>query len=270
MDRRKFFVGSAALLAAYLGQRYFLDNPLGKLFAEEPVYEGNIDVAVGRFIYMPGTNVRKNLTGIVIVEEGFDSSKVLEKQVVIYGKERKDVITREMTGFVQVDRIKAKDGSEIYRRAENKNLMGSDFPSRKLMDGDKYLSPKNFTYKNEDAWKKLGTNKIKLIGTFSPDYQFIYVKDEKDGKTNKIKVERIGDWIKYQLQSKFELEKSKEDKYGYGNVILPEISICAIIKNTADAKERTRTRELFSVDVNYILPEMIREEFNVSAEPKKK
>lgn len=247
MNRRKFIGGGlATLVAAYLGQKYLLNDPTGKFlkdtFGEKPIYEGNINVGVGKFFSMPDTG----LTGVV--EKGFDSSKLVGKLFVVYGKERKDLITQKMTGFVQVDRIKAKDGSEIYKRTEDKKLIGSDFPSDEPVDKDKYLSPK-ITYKNEDAWKKLGTNKIKLTGTFSPDYEFIYVRDEKDGETDKIRVGEMDDWVNYKLQSKF-----YERKYGVSEVLL---KIYAIIKNTVDAKERIKTRELFTADVNYILPEKL-------------
>ncbi len=232
-------------IAALGGVGYFTNketgNPVGKtfegvrkIFSEKPIYEGSdISDAFEGYFGIPGTD----LTGML--DSNFTDYESLNgKQVIIFTDKRS--FTPPHNYLKLIGRIiNAETNEEIYNRGD-KAFISADLPRVDLKDKDKYLATKGFRYNIKEDWEKLGTDKIRLTGRFSEDYNYIIVKDQKDGQDNRIKVANMSSWLKYLVNSQ------AKDK---------EIDIYLTIKETADwGKVREKERELFNASVDYVAP----------------
>lgn len=196
-------------------------------------YEGTVKTALGRYLYLPTAQ------GFDIVLQGFDAATLVDKDIRIKGE-----LLDEHPSIFQADSVEVKGEAGTYSNVFTRTVefQMEDFVEVKDREG---FQPLIITGVNKpDEWQNKGRGKIfgmlkestvKEAGQ-EKTVTHIVLFDDRGRESGKIVVDGVTTYAKYYMQ-KLRLFDS--------------FWLYLDIKDTVDARVRTRTKELFHADVVY-------------------
>ncbi len=196
-------------------------------------YEGTVQMALGRYLYLPTAQ------GFDIVLQDFDAASLVGKHVRIKGE-----LLLEHPSIFQADSVgvKGETGaySDIFTRSREFQM--EDFIEVKEREAFEAL---NISGTNKpDEWQGKGRGKVfgKLLKTTVKEggqekaVTYVVISDDRGREIGRIIVDSLTTYARYYMQ-KLRLF----DAFWF----------YLDIKDTVDARTRTRTRELFRADIVY-------------------
>jgi len=184
-------------------------------------YEGTVKIALGKYLYVP------TVQGMDIIAEGFDGTSVLDKEIRLRGE-----ILKDRPWLFRADSIEVKEGgsySEVYSRTAELNL--DEIVDLKIREEYETLTVTDV--RKADQWE--GKQKVKVFGKLQDSMISFYGDNDKE--IGKILVDSMTDFAKYYVAKLHLFDKM----WFYLNV-----------KETMDARTRTRSKHIFHSDVVFV------------------
>ncbi|MBM3305882.1 MAG: hypothetical protein FJY79_08085 [Candidatus Aminicenantes bacterium] len=196
-------------------------------------YEGTVKTALGRYLYLPTAQ------GFDIVLQGFDAATLVGKDIKIKGE-----LLDQHPSIFQADSVDVKGEAGTYSNVFTRTVefQMEDFVEVKDREG---FQPLIITGVNKpDEWQNKGRGKVfgvlkestvKEAGQ-EKTVTHIVLSDDRGRESGKIVVDGVTTYAQYYMR-KLRLFDS--------------FWLYLDIKDTVDAKVRTRSKELFRADVIY-------------------
>ena len=181
-------------------------------------FEGTVRAALGRYMYL------STAQGFDIVLPGFDAATLAGKTVKVKGN-----LLLDHPPVFLADSVETAPGVSAYTR--NQEFQAEDFIEMKVREGVPALKITGVAKAEE--WEGKGTAKVfgKLV---KGDVNYIVLADDKGKDMAKIIVDSVSTYSNYYIQKL----RLFDEFWFYVNV-----------KDSVDAKTRTRSKEIFHADV---------------------
>ncbi len=181
-------------------------------------FEGTVRAALGRYMYL------STASGFDIVLPGFDAATLAGKTVKVKGN-----LLLDHPPVFLADSVETSPGVSAYTR--NQEFQAEDFVEMKVREGVPALKITGVA--KADEWEGKGTAKVygKLV---KGDVNYIVLADDKGKDMAKIIVDSVSTYSNYYIQKL----RLFDEFWFYLNV-----------KDSVDAKTRTRSKEIFHADV---------------------
>lgn len=181
-------------------------------------FEGTVRAALGRYMYL------STASGFDIVLPGFDAATLDGKTVKVKGN-----LLLDHPPVFLADSVETSPGVSAYTR--NQEFQAEDFIEMKVREGVPALKITGVA--KADEWEGKGTVKVygKLV---KGDVNYIVLADDKGKDMAKIIVDSVSTYSNYYIQKL----RLFDEFWFYLNV-----------KDSVDARTRTRSKEIFHADV---------------------
>ncbi len=196
-------------------------------------YQGTVQMALGRYLYLPTAQ------GFDIVLQDFDASSLVGKEIRIKGE-----LLLEHPSLFQADSVEVKGETGAYTNVftRSREFQMEDFIEVKEREAFEAL---NISGTNKpDEWQGKTRGKVygKLLETTVKEggqekaITYIVIPDDRGREIGRIIVDNLTTYAKYYMKKL----RLFDAFWFYLN-----------IKDTVDARVRTRTKELFRADIVY-------------------
>lgn len=181
-------------------------------------YTGEVKAALGRYMYL------STAQGFDIVLPGFDAASLVGQTIKVKGK-----LLVEHPSIFLADSVESGAGQAIYTRSQD--FQTEDFIETKAREGVPALAISGATKPEE--WENKG--QVKVYGKLQKGaVNTIVISDDRGRDLAKIIVDSFSTYASYYIQKL----RLFEEFWFYLNV-----------KDTVEARTRTRTKEIFHADV---------------------
>jgi hypothetical protein len=219
--RNGILILSLAFLVAFTGTvacQKKAETPAAEVQTSVTEFEGTVRAALGRYMYL------STASGFDIVLPGFDAATLAGKTVKVKGN-----LLLDHPPVFLADSVETSPGVSAYTR--NQEFQAEDFVEMKVREGVPALKITGVAKAEE--WEGKGTAKVygKLV---KGDVTYIVLADEKGKDMAKIIVDSVSTYSNYYIQKL----RLFDEFWFYLNV-----------KDSVDAKTRTRSKEIFRADV---------------------
>lgn len=212
---------SLALLAAFTGTvacQKKAESPAAAAVKILTEFDGTVRAALGRYMYL------STAQGFDIVLPGFDAATLLGKTVKVKGN-----LLLDHPPVFLADSVESGPGQTIYTRTQD--FQAEDFIEMKAREAVPALAVTGVTKPEE--WEGKGEGKV--YGALQKgEVNTIVLTDDKGKEMAKIIVDSLSTYTNYYIQ-KLRLF----DKFWF----------YLKIKDSVDARTRTRSKEIFHADV---------------------
>ena len=219
--RNGILILSLAILVAFAGTvacQKKAETAAAEVQTSVTEFEGTVRAALGRYMYL------STASGFDIVLPGFDAATLAGKTVKVKGN-----LLLDHPPVFLADSVETSPGVSAYTR--NQEFQAEDFVEMKVREGVPALKITGVAKAEE--WEGKGTAKVygKLV---KGDVNYIVLADEKGKDMAKIIVDSVSTYSNYYIQKL----RLFDEFWFYLNV-----------KDSVDAKTRTRSKEIFHADV---------------------
>jgi hypothetical protein len=219
--RNGILILSLAILVAFAGTvacQKKAETAVAEVQTAVTEFEGTVRAALGRYMYL------STASGFDIVLPGFDAATLVGKTVKVKGN-----LLLDHPPVFLADSVETSPGVSAYTR--NQEFQAEDFVEMKVREAVPALKITGVAKAEE--WEGKGTAKVygKLV---KGDVNYIVLADEKGKDMAKIIVDSVSTYSNYYIQ-KLRLF----DAFWFS----------LKIKDSVDAKTRTRSKEIFHADV---------------------
>ncbi len=219
--RNGILILSLAVLVALAGTvacQKKAETPAAEVQTTVTEFEGAVRAALGRYMYL------STASGFDIVLPGFDAATLAGKTVKVKGN-----LLLDHPPVFLADSVETSPGVSVYTR--NQEFQAEDFIEMKVREAVPALKITGVAKAEE--WEGKGTAKVygKLV---KGDVNYIVLADEKGKDMAKIIVDSVSTYSNYYIQKL----RLFDEFWFYLNV-----------KDSVDAKTRTRSKEIFHADV---------------------
>jgi len=219
--RNGILILSLAILVAFAGTvacQKKAETAVAEVQTAVTEFEGTVRAALGRYMYL------STASGFDIVLPGFDAATLVGKTVKVKGN-----LLLDHPPVFLADSVETSPGVSAYTR--NQEFQAEDFVEMRAREAVPALKITGVAKAEE--WEGKGTAKVygKLV---KGDVNYIVLADEKGKDMAKIIVDSVSTYSNYYIQ-KLRLF----DAFWFS----------LNIKDSVDAKTRTRSKEIFHADV---------------------
>jgi len=219
--RNGILILSLAILVAFAGTvacQKKAETAVAEVQTAVTEFEGTVRAALGRYMYL------STASGFDIVLPGFDAATLVGKTVKVKGN-----LLLDHPPIFLADSVETSPGVSAYTR--NQEFQAEDFVEMRAREAVPALKITGVAKAEE--WEGKGTAKVygKLV---KGDVNYIVLADEKGKDMAKIIVDSVSTYSNYYIQ-KLRLF----DAFWFS----------LNIKDSVDAKTRTRSKEIFHADV---------------------
>jgi hypothetical protein len=219
--RNGILILSLAVLVAFAGTaacQKKAETAVAEVQTSVTEFEGTVRAALGRYMYL------STASGFDIVLPGFDAATLAGKTVKVKGN-----LLLDHPPVFLADSVETSPGVSAYTR--NQEFQAEDFIEMKVREGVPALKITGVA--KADEWEGKGTAKVygKLV---KGDVNYIVLADEKGKDMAKIIVDSVSTYSNYYIQKL----RLFDEFWFYLNV-----------KDSVDARTRTRSKEIFRADV---------------------
>jgi len=219
--RHGILILSLAILVAFAGAvacQKKAETPAAEVQTAVTEFEGTVRAALGRYLYL------STASGFDIVLPGFDAATLAGKTVKVKGN-----LLLDHPPVFLADSVETSPGVSGYTR--NQEFQAEDFVEMKVREGVPALTITGVAKAEE--WEGKGMAKVygKLV---KGDVNYILLADAKGKDMAKIIVDSVSTYSNYYIQKL----RLFDEFWFYLNV-----------KDSVDARTRTRSKEIFHADV---------------------
>jgi hypothetical protein len=219
--RNGILILSLAILVAFAGTvacQKKAETAVAEVQTAVTEFEGTVRAALGRYMYL------STASGFDIVLPGFDAATLVGKTVKVKGN-----LLLDHPPVFLADSVETSPGVSAYTR--NQEFQAEDFVEMKAREAVPALKITGVAKAEE--WEGKGTAKVygKLV---KGDVNYIVLADDKGKDMAKIIVDSVSVYSNYYIQ-KLRL--------------FDEFWFYLKVKDSVDAKTRTRSKEIFHADV---------------------